>query len=42
MSSSFIMMSTGYDMTFESNIAPRAMACTTAGKYRQGTMGWAL
>ena len=30
----FIMISTGYDMTFESNAAPRTMSCTAAGKYR--------
>jgi len=39
MSYTFIRMSTGYDMTFESNAAPRTMPCAMAGKVPPGYDG---
>ena len=39
MSYTFIRMSTGYDMTFESNAAPRTMPCTAVGKVPPGYDG---
>ena len=36
---SFIRISAGYDMTFESNVAPRTMPCAAAGKVPLGYGG---